>query len=139
MSAYNTGGSVSSVETSLRQRRTDRPPYLYVDSNRYLMRLLRHSDHITDALASLHWLRVAERIQFNKKVMHGTVPLYLGPLVRFTFNPAFSCQSINGVLIMLRISAFCIVIMLLASLNCFCWTFESLQNCIYRVIKNQKQ
>jgi len=48
---------------------------------------LRRSDHITDALASLHWLRVPERIQFKiavleYKVLHGTTPRYLGPLVR---------------------------------------------------------
>jgi len=49
----------------------------------------RRSDHITDELASLHWLRVPERIQFKiavlaYKVLHGSVsaPRYLGPLVR---------------------------------------------------------
>jgi len=58
----------------------------------YLMRLHRWSfhityDHITDVLASLHWLRVPDRIQFKiavltYKVLHGTAPCYLGPLVR---------------------------------------------------------
>ena len=47
---------------------------------------LRHSDHITDALLSLHWLRVPERIQgiavLTYKVLHGTAPRYLGPLDR---------------------------------------------------------
>jgi len=43
---------------------------------------LRHSDHITDALVSLQWLRVPERIQYKiavltYKVLHGTVPRYL--------------------------------------------------------------
>ena len=47
---------------------------------------LRRSDHITDALASLHWLRVPERIQYKiavltYKVLHGTAPRSLGPLV----------------------------------------------------------
>jgi len=47
---------------------------------------LRRSDHIT-AFASLHWLRVPERIQITiavlaYKVLHGTAPCYLGPLVR---------------------------------------------------------
>jgi len=47
---------------------------------------LRCSDHITDALASLLWLRVLEIIQFKiavlaYKVLHGTAPHYLGPLV----------------------------------------------------------
>ena len=53
---------------------------------------LRRSDHITDALASLHWLRVPERIQFKiavltYKVLHGTAPRYLGPLVRVSDLP----------------------------------------------------
>jgi len=46
---------------------------------------LRHSDHITDALVSLHWLRVPERIEFKiavltYRVLHGNAPRYLGPL-----------------------------------------------------------
>jgi len=46
---------------------------------------LRRSDHITDALVSLHWLRVLERIQFKivvltYRVLHGNAPRYLGPL-----------------------------------------------------------
>jgi len=48
---------------------------------------LRRSDHITDALVSLHWLRMPERIQYKTavltyKVLHGTAPRYLGPLDR---------------------------------------------------------
>ena len=45
-----------------------------------------HSElRITDALISLHWLRVPERIQYkvallSYKVLHNTVPQYLGPL-----------------------------------------------------------
>jgi len=46
---------------------------------------LRRSDHITDALVSLHWLRVLEQIQFKivvltYRVLHGNAPRYLGPL-----------------------------------------------------------
>jgi len=53
---------------------------------------LRRSEHITDALASLHWLCVPERIQFKiavltYKVLHGTAPRYLGPLVRVSDLP----------------------------------------------------
>ena len=53
---------------------------------------LRRSDHITDALASLHWLLVPERIQFKiavltYRVLHGTAPRYLGPLVRVSELP----------------------------------------------------
>ena len=48
---------------------------------------LKRSDHITDALVSLHWLRVPERIQYkiavlSYKVLHDTAPRYLGPLTR---------------------------------------------------------
>ena len=46
---------------------------------------LRCSDNITDALVSLHRLRVPERIQFKiavltYRVFHGNAPRYLGPL-----------------------------------------------------------
>lgn len=45
---------------------------------------LRRSDHITDALLSLHWLRVRERVDFKLavlmfRVLHHTAPSYLGP------------------------------------------------------------
>jgi len=48
---------------------------------------LRSRNHITDALISLHWLRVPERIQYKLtvltyKILHGCVPSYLGSLVR---------------------------------------------------------
>jgi hypothetical protein len=44
---------------------------------------LRHSEHITDALISLHWLRASERIKYKVavltyKVLHGSAPRYLG-------------------------------------------------------------
>jgi len=44
----------------------------------------RRSDHVTDALVSLHWLRVPERIQIKiamltYRVLHGDTPRYLGP------------------------------------------------------------
>ena len=47
---------------------------------------MRSADHITDALASLHWLRVPERIEYKVavltyKVLHGSAPRYFGPLV----------------------------------------------------------
>ena len=43
---------------------------------------LRQSDHITDALIGLHWLRVLERIVFKVAVqtyraLHGDAPQYL--------------------------------------------------------------
>jgi len=53
---------------------------------------LKRSDHITDALVSLHWLRVPERIQYKVtvlgyRVLHGSAPRYLGPLTRVADVP----------------------------------------------------
>ena len=44
------------------------------------------TDHITDTLASFHWLRAPERIKFKLAVIvyrgiHGTAPLYLSDLL----------------------------------------------------------
>ena len=49
-------------------------------------------DYITDALVSLYWLRVSERIQYkiavlSYKVLHDTSPRYLGPLTRIADIP----------------------------------------------------
>jgi len=41
---------------------------------------LRSRDHITDALISLHWLRLPGRV-LTYKVLHGGTPSYLGPFV----------------------------------------------------------
>ena len=46
---------------------------------------LRSYGRITDALVTLHWLRVAERIKYKIalltfRVLHGSAPPYLGPL-----------------------------------------------------------
>ena len=48
---------------------------------------LRRSDHISDALVCLHWLRVPERVEYKiavltYKVLCGIAPRYLGPLKR---------------------------------------------------------
>jgi len=53
---------------------------------------LRRSDHITDALASLHFLRVPERIQFKiavltYKVLHRITRRYVDPLVHVSDLP----------------------------------------------------
>jgi len=49
-------------------------------------------DHVTDALISLYWLRVPERVKYKVamltyKALHNTAPRYLGPLVRVTDIP----------------------------------------------------
>ena len=54
---------------------------------------LRRSDHVSDALISLHWLRIPQRIQFKMavltyKVLHGCAPSYLGPFVRVADLPS---------------------------------------------------
>jgi len=54
---------------------------------------LRRSDHITDALVSLHWLRVWERIDYKiavltYRVLHGGAPRYLGPLTSVVELPS---------------------------------------------------
>ena len=55
---------------------------------------LKHSDQITDALVSLHWLRVSERIQFKVamltyRVLNSSTPPtpYLGPLTHVVDVP----------------------------------------------------
>jgi len=52
----------------------------------------KRSDHITDALFSLHWLWVPEHIQYkiavlSYKVLHDTALRYLGPLTRVADKP----------------------------------------------------
>ena len=49
--------------------------------------------NVTDALATLHWLRVPERVQYKiavltYKVLHDNAPRYLGPLVAMVDLPA---------------------------------------------------
>jgi len=53
---------------------------------------LRRFDHVTDALVSLHWLRVPERVIYKIavltfKVLHGIAPEYLGPVVHVADLP----------------------------------------------------
>ena len=53
---------------------------------------LRHSDHISDALISLHWLRAQERVRFKTAVLmykatRGTAPSYPSQLVRVADLP----------------------------------------------------
>ena len=53
---------------------------------------LRRYDHITDALATLHWLRLPERVDFKVavtayRVLHGLAPPYLSHLTRVADLP----------------------------------------------------
>ena len=64
---------------------------------------LRLSDHITDALISLHWLRVPERIEYKIavltfRVLHGSAPSYLGPVTPHADQPGrrvLRCSDTN--------------------------------------------
>ena len=52
----------------------------------------RRFDHITDALVTLHWLRIQERVVYKIavltcRVLHGIAPNYLGPVVRVADLP----------------------------------------------------
>ena len=54
---------------------------------------LRRYDHITDALITLHWLRLPERVDFKVAVMayralHGLAPPYLSQLARVADLPS---------------------------------------------------
>ena len=58
---------------------------------RMVFRMRRHN-HITDALATLHWLCIPERIDFKVdviayRVLHGLAPPYLEDLVRLADLP----------------------------------------------------
>jgi len=65
---------------------------VYQYSTVRLIYRMKSADHITDALACLHWLLVPERIDYEVavlmyKVLHGCVPRYLGPLVPVADKP----------------------------------------------------
>jgi len=54
---------------------------------------VRPHNHISDALVTLHWLRIPECVQYKLvvltfKVLHNSVPRYLGPLVVVTDLPS---------------------------------------------------
>jgi len=53
---------------------------------------MRSADHITDALITLYWLHVPQWIDYKVavmtyKVVRGTAPRYLGPLVTTRLAP----------------------------------------------------
>ena len=66
------GCQAGTVSARLWQQRTSRQPSLssarlqsVLNAGARLIFQLRRSDHITDAVVSLHWLRVPERIQYK--------------------------------------------------------------------------
>jgi len=65
---------------------------LVLNASARLIYCLGFRDHITDALISLHWLHVRERIEFKLatltyKLLHNQAPSYLGPLLRVADVP----------------------------------------------------
>ena len=63
--------------------------------------VFRRYDHITDALAILHWLRISQRVDFNIAVMafrvlHGLAPPYLDQLVRVADLPGRRTRSLRS-------------------------------------------
>jgi len=94
---------VGTVEAELRKCRLGRSCCLGLpvlkssvgdERGAWLIYGLRHSDHISDALISLHWLRAQERVRFKKAVLmykatYGTAPSYLSQLVRVTDLPGW--------------------------------------------------
>jgi len=62
---------------------------------------LRRSDHISDALICLHWLRVPKPVEFKiamltHKVLCGVAPRYLGPLNRVSDVSGWRCLRSSG-------------------------------------------
>ena len=58
-----------------------------------LVSRLRRYDHVTDAVATLHWLRLPQRIDFKVavvafRVLHGLAPPYLNQLSRVADLPS---------------------------------------------------
>jgi len=98
---YITDDCLRSLVVSLIHSRLDHGNFILVGQPAYLQRhlqsvlnaaarlvfLLRRYNPITDALATLHWLRLPERVDFKVAVMpfrvlHGLVPSYLDQLFR---------------------------------------------------------
>jgi len=62
---------------------------------------LRRTDHFSNALIILHWLRAQERVLFKMamlmyKASHGAAPLYLSHLVRVAYLPGRRCLRSAG-------------------------------------------
>jgi len=68
-----------------------RPQSVLNAAARLVFRLSRY-DHVSDALATLHWLRLPQRVDFKVAVMafrvlHGLAPPYLNDLVHVADLP----------------------------------------------------
>jgi len=66
-----------------------------LNASAHMIYRLRRFDHVSEALMSVHWLRIPERIQFKlailvHRVLHGNAPEYLGPFTRLSNVPSRS-------------------------------------------------
>ena len=74
---------------------------LVLNAAAWLIFGLRRLDHVSDALISLHWLHIPQRIQFKVavltyKVLHGCAPSYPGPFIRVADLPSrWALRSAN--------------------------------------------
>ena len=112
---YVTDDCFRSLVVSLIHSRLDYGNFVLVGLPAYLQRQLqsvlnaaarlvfrlRRYDHITDALAILHWLRVPQRVDFKIAVMafrvlHGLAPPYLDQLVRVADLPGRRTRSLRS-------------------------------------------
>ena len=103
---YVTDDCFCSLVVSLVHSRLDYGNFVLVGLPAYLQRRLQsvlnaaarlvfrqsRYDHVSDALATLHWLRLPQRVDFKAAVMafrvlHGLVPPYLNDLVRVADLP----------------------------------------------------
>ena len=104
---YVTDDCFRSLVAALVHSRFDYGNFILVGSPVYRLRLLqsvlnaaarltfrlRRYDHVTDALAVLHWLRVPERVDYRLavttyRVLHGAAPSYLDVLQRTADLPS---------------------------------------------------
>jgi len=75
---------------------------------------LRRSDHITDALASLHWLRIPERIQFKIAVLKFFMGLHCITWVRSSLCLIYRVGVVSALPAMIALLCYHLIFPLLA-------------------------
>ena len=86
------GRRSGALPAGLRQQRAGRHTSLPLALTPVGAERLKRSDHITNVLISLHWLKVLECIQYKVamlgyRVLYGSTPRYLGRLTRVADIP----------------------------------------------------
>ena len=105
---YVTNDCFRSLVVSLVHSRLDYGNFVFVGLPGYLQRRLQAAarlvfrlhcyDHVTDALAILHWLRLPEPVNFKLalmayRILNGMAPLYLNQLVSVSSLPGRRLRS----------------------------------------------